>query len=144
MLNDLIDSFLYFFVNRAMSSILLLQSRNDYGEVINNFFNENILSTAYIATKNELKFNKSMNITLTMAIKNILQVSLCFRYRIVKRCIVVDFSRLPLSCCFIILFNIRISKIKKITTTDARIRLLNLVKDGDNYEKNIILAVESM
>lgn len=57
-----------------MSSILLLQQRNNYGEVINRYFSADTLNEAYIDTKFTLYFGKAMNTGLTESIKDVLKV----------------------------------------------------------------------
>ncbi len=57
-----------------MSSILLLQRRNDYGEVINKYISADALDKAYINTKSTLHFEKSMYTGLAESIKDILRV----------------------------------------------------------------------
>lgn len=57
-----------------MSSILLLQRINDYGEVINKYISADALDKTYINEKSTLRFEKSMNTGLAESIKDILKV----------------------------------------------------------------------
>lgn len=58
-----------------MSSIVLLQRRNDYGEVINKYISADALDkAAYINEKSTMHFEKSMNTGLAESIKDILKV----------------------------------------------------------------------
>lgn len=84
-----------------MSSILVLQRRNNYVEVLNNFINPPVLDKAYMEMKDKLSFDKSMNPALAASVKAVLKVNSCFKYRIVEQCMVVDVNHLSY-ICFII------------------------------------------
>lgn len=74
-LDNLIDSLPFFFLlHRGMSSILLMQRRNGYGEVIHKYISADVLDKAYINKKSTLNFEKSLNIGLAESIKDILKV----------------------------------------------------------------------
>lgn len=90
-----------------MSSILVLQRRNDYVKVMSNFIDAPVLDKAYMEMKDILSFDKSMNPTLAVSVKDVLKVNSCFKYRIVERCMVVDINHLSY-ICFIIFTKVRL------------------------------------
>lgn len=57
-----------------MSSILLLQRRNDNGDVKNKYITTDALDKAYINNKSTLHFEESMNTGLAKSKKDILNV----------------------------------------------------------------------